>query len=158
MYPKKKCFFHIINPLLANLVRSRLLDFGIILFSVFTGLDPISVNKYAKSTWPISSRDPRSMAYMSCTIERIVTDLGFTRGHWPICLVRLNALLQILGLLRYCFSRNFCATFRCSKGSKRPSPLSTKNKLKLPQAFFSYVTGLNRIISPNSAVIEANPP
>ena len=81
-----------------------------------------------------------------------------TPGQWPICLVRLNALLQILGLLRYCFSRNFCATFRCSKGSKRPSPLSTKNKLKLHQAFFSYVTGLKRIISPNSAVIEANPP
>ena len=40
---------HIINLLLTNLVRSRWLDIGLVLFVVFMDLDFVSVHKQAKN-------------------------------------------------------------------------------------------------------------
>ena len=47
---REKYFFetHIMNPLLTELVRSKWLDIGLVLFCEFMDLDSVSVHKHAK--------------------------------------------------------------------------------------------------------------
>ena len=47
-FPRSRSRSHIINPLLTNLVRSRWLDIGLVLFLVVMDLDFVSVHKHAK--------------------------------------------------------------------------------------------------------------
>ena len=84
--------FHIINPLLTKLVRSRWLDIGLVLFFffffffVFMDLDFVSVHKHAKKTWPISSHpgtnDPEPTTLL-CSCNGVFTDQFIFRLNFP---------------------------------------------------------------------------
>ena len=54
IFPKS----HIINPLLAKLVRSRWLDISLVLFCEFMDLDSVSVHKNAKKKKNLANIQP----------------------------------------------------------------------------------------------------